>query len=162
MPVSLRVDAHDYGNLSRALKSYDKTLQKQLRKEIGAAVRPVVKKARQQILDASGVPTPFRTAAARKVRLVQRDSPKRTEVAIVAPAAGGEFPDAHRKLNQTGQFRHPVYADQRKGRGQWRWVSQSGPKDWFDGPFREAQHGLRVAVDRAMKNAVAEVEARVR
>lgn len=154
MPVSLRVDAADYGSLSRALKQSAPAIRKQMRKEIGAAVRPVVKKARANILGASGIPTPFKSAAARRVRLVNRDAPKRTEIGIIAPAAGADFPDAHRSLNRVGSFRHPVFGNRKV------WAVQPGPQGWFDDPFTEARYEIWRAVERAMENAARELESR--
>jgi len=148
--VSLRVNTADYGSLSRALKRAEPTIRKNMRREIGKAARPVVAKAREQIRAGGGVPSEFRAAVAAKVRLVQRDSPKRTQVAITGASGAAGLPDAARKLNRTGSFRHPVY-------GTGKWVSQSGPDDWFDGPFKEASAEVAQAVRTAMDRAFAEL-----
>ena len=157
MPVELRVTHADYGALSRALKRSAPTIRKNMRREIGAACRPIVKEARQQILAAESVPSILKVPAAKKVRLVNRDSKNRTFIAIVAPAAGSEFPVAHQRLNKYGRFRHPVYADARKGRDKWKWVNQYGAANWFDGPFIRAQMNVWKAVKTAMDRAFAEL-----
>lgn len=151
MVVELRVNSADYGALSRALKKSAPVIRKNMRREIGKAARPVVAKAREQIRSGAGIPSEFRAAVAAKVRLVQRDSPKRTQVAITGPPGGAGLPDAARKLNRTGSFRHPVY-------GTDRWVSQSGPDDWFDGPFKAASEEIARAVKVAMDRAFEELQ----
>jgi len=151
VPVELRVNAADYGALSRALKKSEPTIRKNMRREISRATKPIIARAREQMRAAGGIPSEFRDAAARRVRLTQRDSPKRTLVAILAPPAGGQFADAHRKINRTGSFRHPVYGGK-------TWVQQAGPADWFDGPFKDAKADIERAVKAAMDTAIAELQ----
>lgn len=151
MPVELRVNAADYGALSRALKKSEPTIRKNMRREISRATKPIIAKARADIKATEGIPTVFRYMVAARIRLSQRDAPKRTGVAILSQPAGERFIDAHRKINRTGSFRHPVY-------GTDRWVEQAGPADWFDGPFRDAKADIERAVKTAMDRAFAELQ----
>jgi len=155
VPVELRVNAADYGALSRALKRSEPTIRKNMRREISRATKPIIARAREQMRAAGGIPSEFRDAAARRVRLTQRDSPKRTQVAILAPPAGGQFQDAHRRINRDGSFRHPLFG--RRARPE-DWITQPGPLDWFDGPFKDARADIERAVKAAMDTAIAELQ----
>jgi hypothetical protein len=71
------------------------------------------------------------------------------------PAGAESLPLAFEK----GQWRHPVFPDPNKTRGEWTWVTQKG-KRWFRPTVLEHEADFRQAVRDAVDDTFAKLERR--
>lgn len=69
------------------------------------------------------------------------------------PAGAESLPAAFEK----GKWRHPVFPDPSKTRGEWRWVEQKG-KRWFRPTAMEHERTFRDAVDEAVQDTIRKLE----
>jgi gas vesicle protein len=155
-PFSLGVETHSgLAALVRAIRAEEDG--KQLRKELARNMRDVLKPAAAEAKNAimampsSGImPTApaLRTAIAKKIRpevkLGGRWSGARVKAFKTKNVRG--FPNAPKRTNRAGGWRHPVWGDRE------RWVTQQGKIDWFDDAFKGREGPYKTAVEKAMED----------
>lgn len=142
--------ADEFLRLSKALKAAG---QGQLRKDLNAAMKraakPLIADARQAAREAFPKKGGLNESVARKTkfRVVTRtgDNPG---ISIGAPRKNVTAYLA----NRDGRFRHPVHADPTKTRKQWKWVTQPGPRGWFDDAMRGEAPKVRPALEQALED----------
>ncbi|QJT01788.1 hypothetical protein G9272_16950 [Streptomyces asoensis] len=162
-PFSLGVETHEgLAALTRAIRAEEDG--KQLRKELAAnmrdALRPGAAEAKSSImsLSSAGLPTApaLRSSVARKIRpevkLGGRWSGARVKAFKTKNVRG--FPNAPKRLNRAGGWRHPVYGNREI------WVQQHGKVDWFDRAFEGREGHYKEAVEAAMENMAQRLAAR--
>ncbi|MER6956007.1 hypothetical protein [Streptomyces sp. NPDC000618] len=162
-PFSLGVETHEgLAALTRAIRAEEDG--KQLRKELAAnmrdALRPGAAEAKSSIMSASsaGLPTApaLRSSIARKIRpevkLGGRWSGARVKAFKTKNVRG--FPNAPKRMNRAGGWRHPVYGNREI------WVQQHGKVDWFDRSFEGREGVYKAAVEAAMENMAERLAAR--
>lgn len=145
--------ADDFLRLSKALKAAGRTeLRKELHKGLREGVKPVLPKAKKKLHDA--LPTPLaKTAAVRQVVQVKTG---RDPGVTIAVRYGSKRASNAALANRKGIIRHPVFADDKKTRKEWRWVNQDVPdaKGWFDETYREAAPQMRRALEAALGSVI--------
>ncbi|WP_228120683.1 hypothetical protein [Streptomyces fagopyri] len=164
-PFSLGVETHaGLAALTRAIRAEEDG--KQLRKELAAGMREALKpganEAKGSIMSMSsaGLPTSpaLRSAVARKIRpevkLGGRWSGARVKAFKTKNVRG--FPNAPKRLNRAGGWRHPVYGNREV------WVQQRGKVDWFDRAFQGREGAYKSGVEQAMENMARRIADRAR
>ena len=66
------------------------------------------------------------------------------------------FPNAPKRLNRAGGWRHPVFGSREV------WVQQHGKVDWFDHAFQGRESEYRAAVEQAMEDMARRIADRTR
>jgi hypothetical protein len=56
------------------------------------------------------------------------------------------FPNAPKRTNRAGGWRHPVFGNREV------WITQHGKVDWFDRSFQGREGHYKAAVEAAMEN----------
>lgn len=155
-PFSLGVETHEgLAALVRALRAEEdgKALRKDLAKNMRAALRPAAAEAKSSIMamPASGLmpsAPALRSSVAKKIRpevkLGGRWSGARVKAFKTKNVRG--FPNAPKRLNRAGGWRHPVFGNREV------WVQQRGKVDWFDRSFEGREGEYRAAVEQAMED----------
>lgn len=155
-PFSLGVETHQgLAALVRAIRAEadGKELRKELAKNMREALKPAAVEAKNAIMamPTSGImPTApaLRTSIARKIRpevkLGGRWSGARVKAFKTKNVRG--FPNAPKRTNRAGGWRHPVWGDREK------WVQQEGKIDWFDDAFKGREGRYKEAVEQAMED----------
>lgn len=155
-PFSLGVETHTgLAALVRAIRAEEdgKELRKELAKNMREALKPGAQEAKSSIMamPSSGLmPTApaLRTAVAKKIRpevkLGGRWSGARVKAFKTKNVRG--FPNAPKRLNRAGGWRHPVFGNREV------WVQQHGKVDWFDRAFQGREGQYKAAVEEAMEN----------
>lgn len=162
-PFSLGVETHEgLAALTRAIRREEDG--KQLRKELAAnmreALKPGAAEAKSSIMSMSsgGFPTApaLRSSVARKIRpevkLGGRWSGARVKAFKTKNVRG--FPNAPKRLNRAGGWRHPVFGNREV------WAVQHGKVDWFDRSFEGREGVYKAAVEAAMENMARRLAAR--
>ncbi|MFG2276974.1 hypothetical protein ACGFNY_45365 [Streptomyces chartreusis] len=141
--------------LVRALRAEEdgKQLRKDLAKNMREALKPGAAEAKSSIMamptQAARPVTPaLRTAIAKKIRpevkLGGRWSGARVKAFKTKNIRG--FPNAPKRTNRAGGWRHPVFGNRDV------WVTQHGKRDWFDDAFKGREGIYREAVEQAMED----------
>ncbi|MFJ6645768.1 hypothetical protein ACIQPS_08915 [Streptomyces sp. NPDC091290] len=141
--------------LVRAIRAEEdgKQLRKELARNMREALKPAAVEAKNAIMamPSSGImPTApaLRTSIARKIRpevkLGGRWSGARVKAFKTKNVRG--FPNAPKRTNRAGGWRHPVWGDREK------WVTQHGKIDWFDDAFKGREGPYKAAVEQAMED----------
>lgn len=147
--------ADEFLRMSKALKAAGQTgLRKELHNGMKRAAKPLVKDAKDEAakvfpkgggLARQMAKTPFRP---------QVRTGAQAGVRIVAP---GKSVTA-KLTNATGSWRHPVFADGKKTRRQWTWVTQRGVKPhWFDDRMKAEAPTIRKELEQAMEDVAAQI-----
>ncbi|GGZ80246.1 hypothetical protein ACFOOM_07565 [Streptomyces echinoruber] len=165
-PFELRVQETHEGlqALVRALRAEEdgKELRRDLAKNMRAALRPAAAEAKSAIMAMSssgpGVSPALRSSIAKKIRpevkLGGRWSGARVKAFKTRNVRG--FPNAPKRTNRPGGWRHPVFGDRD------RWVTQHGKLRWFDDAFEGREHTYRQAVLDAMEAMARRIADRAR
>lgn len=163
-PFSLGVETHDgLAALARALRAEEdgKALRKDLAKNMRDALRPGAEQAKNSIMgmvSLHGAQPALRTSIARKIRpevkLGGRWSGARVKAFKTKNIRG--FPNAPKRTNRAGGWRHPVYGNREV------WAHQRGKLEWFDRAFRGREQLYKQAVEAAMEDMARRIAARAR
>ncbi|MFE1749006.1 hypothetical protein ACFW88_00370 [Streptomyces anandii] len=164
-PFTLGVETHDgLAALVRAIRAEEdgKQLRKELARDMREALKPGAAEAKSQIMSMSsaGLPTSpaLRSSIARKIRpevkLGGRWSGARVKAFKTKNVRG--FPNAPKRTNRAGGWRHPVFGSREV------WVQQRGKVDWFDRSFQGHEAQYKAAVEAAMENMARRIAERAR
>lgn len=155
-PFSLGVESIEgLDALVRAIRAEEdgKQLRKELAKNMRTALKPAAAEAKSAIMamPSQGImPTApaLRTSIARKIRpevkLGGRWSGARVKAFKTKNIRG--FPNAPKRTNRAGGWRHPVFGNREN------WVQQQGKIDWFDDAFKGRAGPYRAALEQAMED----------
>lgn len=146
MPFHINVSSDDLKALAKAFRAEEDG--KLLRKELRANMRDVLIKPRDEARAAiKAMPsrghagTSLRSTVAKNTVIAIRLSGRGEQVRLITrktPDLRG-FKSAPRWTNR-GSWRHPIYGNRN------RWVTQKGPKNWFDGTVLKHGNEYRRAV----------------
>lgn len=165
-PFSLGVETHQgLAALTRALRAEEdgKQLRKDLAKNMRDALKPGAVEAKSRIMampSTSARPTTpsLRTSIAKKIRpevkLGGRWSGARVKAFKTKNIRG--FPNAPKRTNRAGGWRHPVWGNREN------WVVQRGKVDWFDDAFKGREGIYKQAVEQAMEDMARRIADRAR
>lgn len=151
--VSLQLTPENLRNISNALRAEEdgKELRKELTRNMREALKPGAARAKAGIMSMSsstphGGPA-LKSSIARKIRPEVRISGKFPGAKIKAFKTKNlrNFPNAPKRTNRAGGWRHPVYGNRDV------WVQQTGKVKWFDRSFE----GERGTYEHAVKSALA-------
>ncbi|MGW0914651.1 hypothetical protein ACWD1Z_23280 [Streptomyces sp. NPDC002784] len=163
-PFSLGVETHQgLAALTRAIRAEEdgKELRKELAKNMREALKPGAAEAKSSIMamPSSGLMATapaLRSSVARKIRpevkLGGRWSGARVKAVKTKNVRG--FPNAPKRLNRAGGWRHPVYGNREV------WVQQHGKVDWFDDAFKGREGAYKAAVEEAMEDMARRIASR--
>lgn len=165
-PFALGVETHEgLAALVRAIRAEEdgKALRKDLAKNMREALKPGAAEAKSGIMamPSSGImPTApaLRSSIARKIRpevkLGGRWSGARVKAFKTKNIRG--FPNAPKRTNRAGGWRHPVFGNRDQ------WVQQHGKLEWFDRAFQGREGIYKAAVEEAMEDMARRIASRVR
>jgi gas vesicle protein len=154
-PFSLGVETHEgLAALTRAIRAETdgKELRKELARNMRNALKPAAAEAKSSIMAmaSSGLPTApaLRASVAKKIRPEVKLGGQWSGARVKAFKTRNvrNFPNAPKRLNRAGGWRHPVYGNREV------WVQQQGKVDWFDRSFEGREGQYRAAVEAAMEN----------
>ncbi|MFD9319285.1 hypothetical protein ACFWDQ_16575 [Streptomyces sp. NPDC060053] len=162
-PFSLGVETHQgLAALTRAIRAEEDG--KQLRKELAAnmreALKPGAAEAKSSIMAVSsaGLPTApaLRSSIARKIRPEVKLGGRWSGARVKAFKTKNvrNFPNAPKRMNRAGGWRHPVFGNREV------WAQQHGKTDWFDRSFEGREGVYKEAVEAAMENMARRLAAR--
>lgn len=162
-PFTLGVETHEgLAALTRAIRAEEDG--KQLRKELAAdmrnALKPAAAEAKSSIMAASssGLPTApaLRSSIAKKIRPEVKLGGRWSGARVKAFKTRNvrNFPNAPKRMNRAGGWRHPVFGSREV------WVQQRGKVDWFDRSFEGREGVYKQAVEAAMENMARRLAAR--
>ncbi|MFI1001985.1 hypothetical protein ACIP10_15325 [Streptomyces galbus] len=162
-PFSLGVETHEgLAALTRAIRAEEdgKQLRKELARDMREALKPGAAEAKSRVMAiaSAGLPTApaLRSSVAKKIRpevkLGGRWSGARVKAFKTKNVRG--FPNAPKRLNRAGGWRHPVYGNREV------WVQQHGKTGWFDEAFQGRESNYRQAVEAAMESMARRIAAR--
>ncbi|WP_075693862.1 hypothetical protein [Streptomyces acidiscabies] len=154
-PFALGVETHEgLAALTRAIRAEEdgKALRKELARNMREALKPAAAEAKSSVMSiaSAGLPTApaLRSSVAKKIRpevkLGGRWSGARVKAFKTKNVRG--FPNAPKRLNRSGGWRHPVFGNREV------WVQQHGKTDWFDRSFEGREGQYKAAVEAAMEN----------
>jgi len=164
-PFSLGVETHEgLAALVRALRAEDdgKQLRKELARNMRAALRPAAAEAKSSIMamSSAGLPTApaLRSSVAKKIRPEVKLGGRWSGARVKAFKTKNvrNFPNAPKRLNRAGGWRHPVFGNREV------WVQQRGKTDWFDRSFEGRESEYRAAVEQAMEDTARRIADRSR
>lgn len=162
-PFSLGVETHEgLAALTRAIRAEEDG--KQLRKELAAnmreALKPGAAEAKSSVMSiaSAGLPTApaLRSSVARKIRPEVKLGGRWSGARVKAFKTKNvrNFPNAPKRLNRAGGWRHPVFGNREV------WAVQHGKTDWFDRSFEGREGVYKEAVEAAMENMARRLAAR--
>lgn len=162
-PFSLGVETHEgLASLVRAIRAEEdgRHLRKELAKNMRAALRPAAAEAKSSIMamSSAGLPTSpaLRSTVAKKIRPEVKLGGRWSGARVKAFKTKNvrNFPNAPKRLNRAGGWRHPVYGNREV------WVQQRGKVDWFDRSFEGRESHYKAAVEAAMENMARRIASR--
>lgn len=154
-PFSLGVETHEgLDALVRAIRAEEdgKQLRKDLAKNMREALKPGAAEAKSSIMamSSAGLRTgpALRSSIARKIRLEVKLGGRWSGARVKAFKTKNirAFPNAPKRTNRSGGWRHPVFGNRD------RWVTQQGKIDWFDDAFKGREGVYKEAVEKAMED----------
>lgn len=154
-PFTLGVETHEgLAALVRALRAEEdgKQLRRELAKNMRAALRPGAAEAKSSIMamSSAGLRTgpALRSSIARKIRPEVKLGGRWSGARVKAFKTKNirNFPNAPKRTNRAGGWRHPVFGNRDV------WVTQTGKIDWFDDAFKGREGEYRTAVEQAMED----------
>jgi len=162
-PFALGVETHEgLAALVRAIRAEEdgKQLRKDLAKNMREALKPGAAEAKSGIMSmaSAGMQTApaLRSSIARKIRpevkLGGRWSGARVKAFKTKNVRG--FPNAPKRTNRAGGWRHPVFGNRDV------WVQQQGKIDWFDRAFQGREGVYKAAVEQAMEDMARRIASR--
>lgn len=164
-PFSLGVETHSgLAALVRAIRAEEdgKDLRKELAKNMRDALKPGAAEAKSGIMSMSsaGLRTSpaLRSSVARKIRPEVKLGGRWSGARVKAFKTKNvrDFPNAPKRLNRAGGWRHPVYGNREV------WVQQRGKVDWFDRAFQGREGVYKAAVEQAMEAMARRIADRAR
>ena len=165
-PFSLGVETHEgLAALTRAIRAEEdgKELRKELAKNMREALKPGAAEAKSSIMAMPSqglMPTApaLRSAVARKIRPEVKLGGRWSGARVKAFKTKNvrNFPNAPKRLNRAGGWRHPVFGNREV------WVQQRGKVDWFDRAFQGRESVYKAAVEQAMNNMARRIAERAR
>lgn len=162
-PFSLGVETHEgLAALVRAIRAEEdgKQLRKELARDMRDALRPGAAQAKNQIMSmaSAGLSTApgLRSAVAKKIRPEVKLGGRWSGARVKAFKTKNvrHFPNAPKRLNRAGGWRHPVFGNRDV------WVNQHGKVDWFDRSFQGREGTYKAAVEAAMENMARRIASR--
>lgn len=169
----VRIDASEFKALNDRLKDADKAVARKMRKTLRSAADDAVKAVREVANQPPPAKVETRSRLGRKhpvstrvrTRGMRRALAKATTTTLTnsKSSASLRVVTSQRRMpkgmgpmvkawNTGGRFRHPVFADQRRTRKQWKWVYQNGT-----GYFTAATRGTGDALRRQLAAAMEKV-----
>lgn len=164
-PFSLGVETHEgLAALVRAIRAEEdgKPLRKELARNMRNALRPAAAEAKSSIMamSSAGLPTApaLRSSVAKKIRPEVKLGGRWSGARVKAFKTKNirNFPNAPKRLNRAGGWRHPVFGSREV------WVQQHGKVDWFDHAFQGRESEYRAAVEQAMEDMARRIADRTR
>lgn len=158
--IDVQVDASAFHRLSKALKQAGETeLRKELHAGLRRAAKPLIPGAQQALSRA--LPSGLKQRGNRTRLAVQVKTGRDPGVTIgkrFNSRGSGIGHSNARLINDRGQFRHPVYGNEKV------WVAQSRPggRGWFDDTMRRNAPSVRPEIERSIQNVIDEVVRRAR
>jgi hypothetical protein len=143
----------DMKALAIAIRTADKTLKAELRKNMRDAAGPVVRAVQRSILD---MPSHHDGTLRREVAatVTSRISFLASGVQLNILSYGQRMPEGKTNLNaamdRAGGWGHPVFARRSQSRAQRTWTHQAGKPGWFEDPVTAKAPELRAAAQAAM------------
>ncbi|MFI6270735.1 hypothetical protein [Micromonospora zamorensis] len=160
--IEVSVDQQQLQAVARRLsqEADGKKLRRDLAKNLRAALDPAKQEIRSGLMSMStaGLPTdgpPLRAAVLKNLKAEARLTGRSTGARLRIRKKGmpRDFPNAPKRLNRKGGWRHQVY-------GRDVWVRQLGEPDYFDRPTRQNKAVYRAAVRAAMADSIRRISAR--
>ncbi|MBZ3918202.1 hypothetical protein [Streptomyces acidiscabies] len=154
-PFALGIETHEgLAALTRAIRAEEdgKQLRKELARDMRDALKPGAAEAKSSVMSiaSAGLPTSpaLRSSVAKKIRPEVKLGGRWSGARVKAFKTRNvrNFPNAPKRLNRAGGWRHPVYGNREV------WVQQHGKVDWFDRAFEGREGQYRAAVEAAMEN----------
>ena len=154
-PFTLQVETHEgLEALVRAIRAEadGKQLRKELARNMRNALKPAAAEAKSSIMgmaSATGDTSPaLRSSIAKKIRPEVKLGGNWSGARVKAFKTRGVrgFPNAPKRTNRAGGWRHPVWGDREV------WVQQHGKIDWFDRSFEGRAGHYRQEVMNAMED----------
>lgn len=164
-PFTLGVETHDgLAALVRAIRAEEdgKELRKELAANMRNALKPGAQEAKSSIMamSSAGLRTSpaLRASVARKIRPEVKLGGRWSGARVKAFKTKNvrNFPNAPKRLNRAGGWRHPVYGNREV------WVQQHGKVDWFDRAFQGRESHYKAAVEQAMEAMARRIADRAR
>jgi len=165
--LSVEASIQDIQMVTNALRAVDKTLPAKLRKLLGKAARPIMRKQRRTLRRLKGAPgtdPDLRDIVAEGLRLTVRTGGGRRGASYrirttmpPAPNRGDHWAMLPRGLDTSfNGWRSPFFGN----RNHWVHHQVDGPS-WFMGPADEAQPGLQREVHKILAMSADEIAAAV-
>ncbi len=160
--LNLELTPQNLRAISNALKAEEdgKELRKELTKNMREALKPGAAQAKSSIMSMAST-TPhdgpaLKTAIARKIRPEVRITGKFPGAKIKAFKTKNlrGFPNAPKRTNRAGGWRHPVFGNRAV------WVQQTGKVKWFDRAFEGQQNHYTRQVQFALADMVNRIASR--
>lgn len=154
-PFALRVETHEgLAALVRAIRAEEdgKQLRKELAQNMRNALKPAAAEAKSSIMgmaSATGGTAPgLRSSISRKIRPEVKLGGNWSGARVKAFKTRNvrNFPNAPKRTNRAGGWRHPVYGNREV------WAEQHGKTDWFDDTFEGRAAHYRQEVMNAMED----------
>lgn len=162
-PFSLGVETHEgLAALTRALRAEEdgKQLRKELARNLREALKPGAAEAKSSVMSiaSAGLPTApaLRSSVAKKIRPEVKLGGRWSGARVKAFKTKNvrNFPNAPKRLNRAGGWRHPVYGNREI------WVQQRGRVGWFDRSFEGREGTYLAAVNAAMEDMARRIASR--
>ncbi|WP_030682171.1 hypothetical protein [Streptomyces cellulosae] len=162
-PFSLGVETHEgLAALTRAIRAEEdgKALRKELAANMREALKPAAAEAKSSIMAmaSAGLPTApaLRASVAKKIRPEVKLGGRWSGARVKAFKTKNirNFPNAPKRLNRAGGWRHPVYGNREV------WAQQRGKPEWFDRSFEGRESHYKEAVEAAMENMARRIASR--
>lgn len=153
--------ADDFLKLSKALKEAGQgQMRKELHKRLRKAARDTMPVAEKRLREAMPSGMKKRGGSRQTVRVRTGKDPG-ISIAVPYGARGKTKLSASnaQRVNSSGEFRHPTYADGKKERKEWRWVNQAVPsgKGWFDDTYMNAAPQIMAEIEKAIESVVDDI-----
>ena len=150
--TSTHINADDFKRFAASLKTADKKLATEIRREL----REVGREQGDAILEAGIEPMPSRGGLAAWISRFAKVtvSIQRTRLEL---QLGIRKKDLIPRLNSSGRLRHPVHARPDRTRKEWSWVDQQVPSGTFSEAFADRKDEAVTAVEAAMRRVMSKL-----
>ena len=160
MSVSVK-GAEDFVTLSKNLKQADPNLRKALLRKIREAGKPVAQDMKAGLLAQMPNRNGLNSEAARSpIGIRTRTAGRQAGIRLQASGSKrGLVAATLRSLDESGTWRHPVFADAAIARREWTWRDQTvtAVKGWFTETAEDAKPDIQAKVLDAMAETAAQI-----
>lgn len=151
--VAVSADTRDLKKLKVALSVLDKESKRAVGKALSAAVEPIRDEFKAQALTLPSRGGLARYVAKSRYTVVKRLGGSRPTLSIrVRRTKRGGAVDLT-KINE-GRLRHPVHANPKRTRKEWRWVDQTIKAGMWDTTLERSVPGIEDGLRDAVRDAV--------